>query len=95
MNWGLNNASLKHRDSLTVWLDPEPPWQAVSSGRAGWSAVISHAAIQFCLALKCMLGLGLGLGLGLRRTVSAAVGDAHFHPIESCSFRITVTTRFN
>ncbi len=87
MNWGLNNASLKHRDSLTVWLDPEPPWQAVPSGRAGRPADISHAAIQFCLALKCMLGLG--------RTASAAVGDAHFHPIESCSFRITVTTRFN
>jgi hypothetical protein len=48
-----------------VWLDPELAWQAAPSGRTGWLAVFSDAAIQFCLTLQCMCGLGLRQTTGL------------------------------
>jgi hypothetical protein len=48
-----------------VWLDADLQWQAPASGRSGRPAVLSDAAIQFCLTLKCMFGLGLRQATGL------------------------------
>jgi hypothetical protein len=58
-NWPAYNASLQRRGSLMVWLDSELAWQVAPSGRSGPPAVISDAAIQFCLSLNCMFGLCL------------------------------------
>jgi hypothetical protein len=49
MNWPAYNALLKRRSSLIVWLNPILTWPTATSGRAARPAVISDAAIQFCL----------------------------------------------
>jgi hypothetical protein len=46
-NWNEYNAALKRRGSLRVWLDPDLPWQADATGRAGRPAVFDDTAIQF------------------------------------------------
>ncbi|RYZ90007.1 MAG: hypothetical protein EOP04_05260 [Proteobacteria bacterium] len=68
-NWPSYNDSLKHCGSLMVWPDPELQWQAVPSGRTGRPAVLSDAAIQFCVTLKCMFGLGLRQATGLAESL--------------------------
>ena len=52
-----------------VWLDADLQWQAPASGRPGRPAMLSDAAIQFCLTLKCMFGLGLRQVTGLAESL--------------------------
>ena len=82
-NWIQYSAALKRRASLIVWLDADLQWQASPTGRNGRPAVFSDAAIQFCLTLKCKLGLGLRqatrLGESLLRLAMA--GGRLQHPV--------------
>ena len=68
-NWSENNEELKRRGSLVVWLEVDLQWQAPASGRPGRPAMLSDAAIQFCLTLKCMFGLGLRQVTGLAESL--------------------------
>lgn len=42
-----------------VWLDADRQWQAPASGRPGRSAVLSDAAMQFCLTFKCIRAIAI------------------------------------
>jgi len=64
-NWTAYNAALKARGSLTIWLDHEMQWLAMPSGKRGRQRTFSDAAIQFCLSIKCLVGLALRQTLGL------------------------------
>ena len=64
-NWAAYNAALKARGSLTIWLDKDMQWYASASGKRGRQRVFSDGAIQFCLSIKCLLGLALRQSLGL------------------------------
>ena len=64
-NWSDYNASLKRRGSLSVWFDPEMPWQADRSGKRGHPETFSDSAIQTCLTLKVLFGLPLRQTVGL------------------------------
>ena len=81
-NWAEYNAALKAQGSRTIWLDKDMQWQAPASDKRGRQQVISDAAFQFCLSIKCLfgsalrqsLGLGLGLGLGLVQSLLRLAG---------------------
>lgn len=64
-NWIEYNAVLKARESLTIWLDQDMQWYAPASGKRGRHHTFTNAAIQFCLSIKCFLGLALRQSLGL------------------------------
>ena len=48
------NAALRERCSLTVWLDPSPPWHRALPGKRAVQPVYSDAAIQACLVVKVL-----------------------------------------
>jgi len=52
-NWPANNQSLKRRGQLLLWLDKNMNWLARAA------TTFSDAAIQFCLTIKCLIGLAL------------------------------------
>jgi hypothetical protein len=58
-NWRSYNSALKRRGSLSIWFDPEMPWQAAPTGRPGRQPEFSDAAIQFCLTMKVLFGMPL------------------------------------
>jgi len=43
------NAALKKPGSLLIWLDKKMTWHAPHEVRPGRHAVVSDAAVQFCL----------------------------------------------
>ena len=51
--------------SLTIWRDKNMQWYAPASGKRGCQHILSDAAIQFCLSIKCLFGLALRQSLGL------------------------------
>ena len=53
------NASLRKRGSLLIWVDKDMIWRAPLDGRPGRPAVVSDAAIQFCLSIKILFILPL------------------------------------
>ena len=79
-NWKQYNASLKARDSLTVWLDRRLCWFAAASGKRGHSPKFSDAAIQFCLTLKNLFGLALRQTTGLVQSLLQLSGLAWSAP---------------
>ena len=52
-----DNAALRRRGSLLVWVDRETKWHGSRAGRPGRPPVFSDAAIQFCLSIKVLLWL--------------------------------------
>lgn len=64
-NWRADNAALKERGSLRIWLDPQMEWLAAPSGRRGRPAIVSDAAMQICLMLNELYGLPLRQATGL------------------------------
>ena len=64
-NWSSDNAALRRRGSLLVWLDREMEWLAPASRRPGRPQTFSDAAIQFCLSLKVLFGLALRQATGM------------------------------
>lgn len=58
-NWSSYTASLRKRGSLLIWLDKDLSWLAPLDGKPGRPAVLSDAAIQFCLTIKVLFKLPL------------------------------------
>jgi hypothetical protein len=58
-NWAADNAALKARGSLTIWLDKDMPCHAPASGKRRRKRIFSDAAIPFCLSIKCLFNLAL------------------------------------
>tara|TARA_R100000935_G_scaffold34072_2_gene54645 strand:+ start:3114 stop:3857 length:744 start_codon:yes stop_codon:yes gene_type:complete len=58
-NWTAYNETLKRRDSLTNWFDPEVKWHAKLCGKRGKSRTFGDAAIQTCLTMKVPFGMAL------------------------------------
>ncbi len=58
-------AALRKRGSLLIWLDKEMAWLAPHDGRPGRPAVLSDAAIQFCLTIKVLFKLPLRQAEGM------------------------------
>ena len=73
-NWCDYNKALKARGSLTVWLDKDMQWFAAPTGQRGRHPTFSDAAIQFCLSIKCLLGLALRQALGFVQSLLRLVG---------------------
>ena len=64
-NWSSYTASLCKRGSLLIWLDKEMTCLAPPGGSRGRPAVISDAAIQFCLTIKVLFRLPLRQTTGM------------------------------
>jgi len=73
-NWREYNRALKARGSLTVWLDKDMQWFAPPTGKRGRHPTFSDAAIQFCLSIKCLLGLALRQALGFVQSLLRLAG---------------------
>jgi hypothetical protein len=58
-SWSEYCDALRGQGSLLVRLDHWTEWSAPNRGRPGWPAVVSDAAIQFCLRLKVPFGRAL------------------------------------
>ena len=64
-NWRQCSAALKARGSLAVWLGREMRWLVEPTGKRGRGKIFSHAAIQFCLSIKCLFNQPLCQALGM------------------------------
>lgn len=64
-NWKAGNAALKARGSLMIWLDRGTQWHGALRGKRGRTLSFSGAAIQFCLAIKCLFNLALRQAMGI------------------------------
>ena len=73
-NWKAYNAALKARGDLTIWLDKDMQWLAQPRGKRGRCQKFSDAAIQFCLAIKCLFGQPLRQTLGLVESLLGMAG---------------------
>ena len=73
-NWKAYNAALKARGDLSIWLDKDMQWLAPASGKRGRNQTFSDASIQFCLTIKCLLGLPLRQTLGLVQSLLKMAG---------------------
>ena len=73
-NWPAYNEALKHRGSLTIWLDPEMIWEAAPTGRRGRQQTYSNAAIQTCLSMKVLFGMALRQTTGFVESLLRLVG---------------------
>lgn len=73
-NWKAYNAALKARGELTIWLDRDMQWLAQPTGKRGRCQKFSDAAIQFCLAIKCLFGQPLRQTLGLVESLLGMAG---------------------
>ena len=73
-NWREHNKALKARGALTVWLDKDMQWFAAPTGQRGRQPTFSDAAIQFCLSIKCLLGLALRQALGFVQSLLRLAG---------------------
>lgn len=58
-NWPSYTASLCERGSPLIWLDKDMTWLAPHDGSLGRPAVLSDAAIRFCLTIKLLFKLPL------------------------------------
>jgi Transposase DDE domain len=58
-NWSSYTAALRKPGSLLIWLDKEMTRLAPRDGCCGRPAVLSDAAIQFCLTIKVLFKLPL------------------------------------
>src|SRR6476620_9106077 len=67
-NWKAYNAALKACGSLLIWLDPAMNWHGQASGKRGRSPRCSNEAIQFCLSIKCLLGLPVRQAIGMAQS---------------------------
>jgi hypothetical protein len=63
--WSADNAALRRRGSLWVWLDREREGLAPASGRPGRSRTFSEAALQVRLGLKVLFGRALRRTIGM------------------------------
>ena len=68
-NWSSYTASLRKRGSLLIWLDKDMTWLAPHDGSPGRPAVLSDAAIQFCLTIKVLFKLPLRQTTGMVASV--------------------------
>ena len=59
---------------MTVWLDKDMQWFAAPTGQRGRQPTFSDAAIQFCLSIKCLLGLALRQALGFVQSLLRLAG---------------------
>ena len=64
-NWSYDNAALRKRGSLLIWLDKGMARHAPREGRRGRPPVFSDAAIQFCLSIKVLFKLPLRQTAGM------------------------------
>lgn len=64
-NWSSDNASLRKRGSLLIWIDKDLTWRAPRDGRPGRPADFSDAVIQFCLSIKILFKLPLRQTAGM------------------------------
>ena len=64
-NWSDDNAALRKRGSLLIWVGKEMTWHAPHEGRPGRPAVFSNPAIQFCLSIKVLFKLPLRQTAGM------------------------------
>ena len=69
-NGSADNAALRKRGSLLIWLDKGMAWHAPHEGRPGRPPVFSDAAIQFCLSIKVLFKL-VAIGAPLVRATMA------------------------
>lgn len=56
-NWSGDNAALRRRGSMLIWVDQDMAWLAPHEGWPGGPPVCSDAAIQFCLSVKVLFKL--------------------------------------
>ena len=73
-NWPSCNASLKQRDNLLVWLDPDMEWRAAVGSKPGLQVIFPDVAMQFCLTMKSLLGLALRQTTGLAESLLCFAG---------------------
>ena len=73
-NWSDNNAALRRRGSLLVWLDRKMEWLAPKRGRPGRPQTFSDAAVQFCLSIKILFGLALRQAIGMVESLLKMAG---------------------
>jgi Transposase DDE domain len=64
-NWSSYTAALRKPGSLLIWLDKEMTRLAPRDGCCGRPAVLSDAAIQFCLTIKVLFKLPLRQTTGM------------------------------
>lgn len=86
-NWAEHNAASMARGSLSVWLDKELQWTALSSGTRGRNSIFSDAAIQFCLGIKCSFGQPLRQSLGMVKSFLKLANLDCSVPVFSTVFR--------
>ncbi|SFA68709.1 Transposase DDE domain-containing protein [Poseidonocella pacifica] len=78
-NWSSYSASFRKRGSLLIWLNKDMTWLAPHDGRAGrpallLPALLSDAAIQFCLTIKVLFKLSLRQTKGMAEGLAEAGG---------------------
>ncbi len=73
-NWSSDNAALRKRGSLLIWLDKDMTWLAPHAGRTGRPSVFSDAAIQFCLSIKVLFKLPLRQTVGMATSLLQLAG---------------------
>ena len=74
INWQTYNHALKQRGQFLLWLDKDMNWQAPATGKRGRQPTFSDAAIQFCLTIKCLLGLALRQATGMVESMLRLAG---------------------
>lgn len=73
-NWAAYNQALKHRGSLTMWVDTSLQWMPEPSGKRGRQRQFSDAAIQFCLTMKTLFALPLRQSTGFVQSILKLAG---------------------
>jgi hypothetical protein len=73
-NWSDDNAALRRRGSLLIWLDKQMTWLAPHQGRPGRPPVFSNAAIRFCLSIKVLFKLPLRQTAGMVSSLLCQAG---------------------
>ena len=59
---------------MTVWLNKDMQWFAPPTDKRGRHPTFSDASIQFCLSIKCLLGVALRQALGFVQSLLRLAG---------------------
>ncbi|MFT4783405.1 MAG: hypothetical protein ACI9IV_001140 [Paracoccaceae bacterium] len=73
-NWSSYNESLKQRESLSIWFDPEMVWKPPPSNKRGRRQQFSDAAPQTCLTLKVLFCMPLRQTTGFVQSLLRLAG---------------------
>ncbi len=73
-NWADYSFSLKRRESLSIWFDPQMVWEAEAPSRRGRQQTYNDAAIKAYLTFKFFFGLPLRQTTGFVESLLKRVG---------------------